>query len=155
MGSAGQAELMKNSNRLVPVLITVVITGLALSGCSKIIDTIQPEKSNQFTSTQDLAKNWNQRVTWLPADATQITTQEASAGGAAILGATTPTKLDVSQCAETERQSAPAYSEPWSPKDVYVDRVFACGDWAVIKTDSGWYGWTPNDPDEKSVSPTP
>jgi hypothetical protein len=92
-------------------------------------------------------------VAWLPADATQIKTRKAAAGGPAILSATTTAQLDVSQCAETTRQSAPTYSDVWSPENVYVDRVFACGDWAVIKTGSGWYGWTPNDPDEKAVSP--
>jgi hypothetical protein len=73
----------------------------------------------------------------------------------AILSATTDATLDSSHCAETPRQSAPALTQPWSPKDkdVFVDSAFACGDWTVIAAPGGWYGWTPNDPDEKAVSP--
>ena len=132
----------------------VGLLGLALSGCSSVVNTIQPEKTDSFASGQDLAQNWNQSVNWLPADAAQIKTREAASGGPAILAVTTTTPLDTSQCVETQRQSAPAYSDDWSPTNVYVDRVFACGDWAVMKTDTGWFGWTPNDPDEKAASPS-
>jgi uncharacterized protein YceK len=144
---------MKKQKQLLPVFTAVVIVGVALTGCSSIIDQIPREKSHEFTSAQDLARNWNQPVAWLPSDATLIKTREAAAGSPAILAATTDAELDGSQCAETDRQSAPTFSDEWSPENVYVDRVFACGDWAVIKTDSGWFGWTPNDPDEKAVSP--
>ena len=150
--AAREAGNMKKM-QLVTMFAVVAITGFALTGCSSITDQLQREKSSEFASTQDLTTNWTQTVAWLPADATQIKTREAAAGGPAILSATTTAQLDVSQCAETTRQSAPTYSDVWSPENVYVDRVFACGDWAVIKTDSGWYGWTPNDPDEKAVSP--
>lgn len=139
--------------KLLPVFAAVAVTGLALTGCSSVIDKIQREKTNQFASTQELARNWDRTADWLPTDSTQIRIREASAGDPAILAATTKIDLDPAQCAETERQSAPIYSDDWSPTDVYVDRIFACGDWAVIKTDGGWYGWTPNDPDEKAVSP--
>ena len=144
-----------NTRKLLPLFaaVAVAVTGLALTGCSSVIDKIQPEKAHEFASSQDLARDWDQTAEWLPADSTQIKIREASAGGPAILAATTDTALDLAHCAETERQSAPAYSDVWSPTDVYVDRVFACGGWAVIKTDGGWYGWTPNDPDEKAVSP--
>jgi uncharacterized protein YceK len=142
-----------NIRKLLPAFAAVAIAGLSLTGCSSILDKIQPENTLEFASTQDLARDWDQSAQWLPADSSRIKIREASAGGPAILAATTDTDLDAEQCAETKRQSAPEYSDVWSPKDVYVDRVFACGDWAVIKTDVGWYGWTPNDPDEKAVSP--
>jgi len=32
--------------------------------------------------------------------------------------------------------------------------VFACGSWAMIPTDDGWYGWTPSAPGEHDVTPT-
>lgn len=151
--AAGQAENMKSSKRFLPLSAAIVIASLALGGCSDLANQLQPTKDADFSSAQDLAENWNQPAEWVPADATEIKTQEASAGGPAILAATTDTELDASLCSETDRQSAPVYSEAWSPEDVYVDSVFACGNWAVMKTDTGWYGWTPNDPDEKAVSP--
>lgn len=138
---------------LFPELAIVALAGLTLTGCTSITDLLQREASNQFTSVEDLAQNWDMEAAWLPADATQIKIHESTAGGTAILSATTDAQLDVSQCAETDRQSAPAFSESWSPENEYVDRAFACGDWAVIETSNGWYGWTPNDPDEKAVSP--
>ncbi|KGJ71933.1 hypothetical protein GY21_18795 [Cryobacterium roopkundense] len=142
-----------NTLKLLPLFAAAAVTGLTLTGCSSVIDKIQPEKAHEFASTQDLARDWNQTADWLPADSTQIKIREASTGGPAILATTTDDDLDPAQCVETERQSAPTYSDDWSPTDVYVDHVFACGNWAVIKTDGGWYGWTPNDPDEKAASP--
>ncbi|MDJ0377043.1 hypothetical protein [Cryobacterium sp. PH31-L1] len=140
--------------QLLPVLAAAALTALALTGCSNIIEQVQREKSLEFPSVPILTEEWDQRADWLPADATQITIREAAAGGGpAILAATTNSDLDPMQCAETDRQSAPTYAEDWSPDDVYVDRVFACANWAVIKTADGWYGWTPNDPDELAVSP--
>ncbi|SEO02502.1 hypothetical protein [Cryobacterium luteum] len=142
--------------QLLPVLTTAALTTLALTGCSNIADQVQREKSLEFASVPILTEEWDQSADWLPADATQISVREAASGtGPAILAATTDAELDPAQCAETDRQSAPTYSADWAPDDVYVDRIFACGDWAVIETDSGWYGWTPNDPDEKAESPTP
>ena len=95
--------------QLVTMFAAVAISGFALTGCSSITDQLQREKSNECASRQDLTTNWNQTVAWLPADATQIKTRKAAAGGPAILSATTTAQLDVSQCAETTRQSAPTY----------------------------------------------
>lgn len=37
--------------------------------------------------------------------------------------------------------------------DAYdADTVFACGDWSVIPTGDGWYGWTPNSAEERSTA---
>lgn len=35
------------------------------------------------------------------------------------------------------------------------NRSEICGDWTVISTEDGRFGWTPNDPDERAVSPAP
>jgi hypothetical protein len=127
----------------------------ALSGCSTITEQLQNERSSQFESTTDLEERWDKTAPWLPADATDIRTHESTKGDPAILSATTDAALDSSLCAETPRQSSPMFAQPWSPadKDVFVDAAFACGDWTVIAIPGGWYGWTPNDPDEKAVSP--
>jgi hypothetical protein len=40
-----------------------------------------------------------------------------------------------------------------APAVYEMDKVFACGDWSVVRTDDGWLGWTPNAPDEAAESP--
>ena len=35
------------------------------------------------------------------------------------------------------------------------EHVFAGGTWSVVPTDAGWFGWTPNHPDEAAQSPSP
>ena len=51
--------------------------------------------------------------------------------------------------------AGPVFAADWAPEDVYVDDVFACGDWAVMATDDGWFGWTPSAPGEQEVAPSP
>jgi hypothetical protein len=51
------------------------------------------------------------------------------------------------------RQSANVYAFDDTP-DVYaMDTLWACGVWSVVPTDTGWFGWTPNSPDEEAASP--
>lgn len=142
-----------NKSSSATILALGVLAAFGLTGCTAIAEQLHHEASHTFSSTTDLAGNWNRSVPWLPADATEIRTHESTTGDPAILRADTKTKLDPARCAEIDRQSAPTFDEPWSPKSVYVDKVWVCGDWAVIPTDNGWFGWTPVDPDEKALSP--
>jgi len=143
---------MKKSSSI-PLLAVVMLTGFALTGCTAISDQLHHEVSHRFDSTADVEGNWGKSAPWLPADATDIRTHESTTGDPAILRATTKEQLDPAKCATVERQSAPTFAESWSSKDVYVETVWVCGDWVVIPTDDGWYGWTPSDPDEKAASP--
>jgi hypothetical protein len=137
------------------VIYALAIGSLAipLAGCAGLNDLVQNESSAQFESAEDLEQSWGKSAPWLPSDATAINVRESTAGAPAILLTRSASALDPSVCTETGRQSAPTLQAEWSPTDVYVDRVLACGDWAVIATDDGWFGWTPNDPDEKAASP--
>ncbi|MFS0866190.1 hypothetical protein AB3M83_02495 [Microbacterium sp. 179-B 1A2 NHS] len=128
---------------------------LPLAGCSAVGDLLQQEASHTFATRADLDRQWGKDARWLPTDATAITTHESTAGDPASLTAASEATLDPARCAEVDRQSAPVFTLEGTP-DVYkVDQVFACGDWAVIATDDGWYGWTPNHPDEQAQSPAP
>ena len=130
---------------------TAILAGaatFALAGCSDIVDELRNESTSTFETTTELVDDWDRSAPWLPSDATTISVREALGGDPAILLANSATALDVSQCAETERRSAPTFSLEGSPEP-YTDSVLVCGDWAVIPTDSGWFGWTPNHPDEK------
>lgn len=128
---------------------------VSLTGCSGIGDALRQEASHEFATRDQLVKEWGKDAPWLPDDATSIVTRESTAGDPASVTSGSATGLDPSLCAETERRSAPTFALEDTP-DVYkIDRIFACGEWAVVATDDGWYGWTPNHPDERAQSPAP
>lgn len=135
------------------ILALGVLAALSMTGCTAIGEQLHHEASHRFGSTADIAGNWGKSAPWLPADSTDIRTHESTIGNPAILRATTKERLDPAHCAQIDRQSAPTFDQPWSPRSVYVHKVWVCGDWAVIPTGNGWFGWTPNDPDEKALSP--
>ena len=142
--------LIKNATAIA-LLPLAVFAATALSGCA-VMDQLQHESSTDFATVAELADGWDKTAPWLPTDASDIRTREATNGDSAILRATTDTVLDPAKCAEIDRQSAPVYEQDWSP-NAFVDTAWVCGDWTVIPTDDGWFGWTPNDPDEKALSP--
>jgi len=141
---------MKKS-RTLALLPIAALAATALSGCA-VMDDLRHESSTDFATVSELSDGWDKTAPWLPADASDIRTREATNGDSAILRATSTADLDPAQCAEIERQSAPVYEQDWSP-NAFVDHAWVCGDWTVIPTEDGWFGWTPNDPDEKALSP--
>jgi len=140
---------MTNARRISIAALALLTVGI-LSGCS--METLQNETSDEFDTVADLTTLWDLPVAWLPDDSVDIRTHSAINGDLAIVRATTDESLDPASCAEVERQSGPVYEEDWSPSP-YVDTAWACGDWTIIPTDDGWYGWTPNHPDEKAAVP--
>ena len=144
---------MTRSSAHIPLLATAAsaIALTALTGCAPILDTLQNESTSSYSSTSEIVEGWAKKAPWLPDDATAIRVRETPDAEPAVLLATSETDLDPAVCVEVERQSAPVFGVDGAP-DPFVDRVFACGDWAVMKTDDGWYGWTPNHPEEKAAS---
>jgi hypothetical protein len=132
---------------------TVLLLVMPLVGCAAVVDALRGEAAAEFDTRADLVDDWGKAAPWLPADATDIVTHESTEGDPASLRAVSATALNPAHCVEVERESAPMFTLAETP-DVYkIDRVYACGDWAVVATDDGWYGWTPNDPDERAQSP--
>ncbi|MGV8858712.1 hypothetical protein [Rhodoglobus sp.] len=142
---------MRNTLPSITTAAALAILLVSLAGCSAISDTLHNESTSEFASASDLVKDWDTKALWVPENAQEIRIRESTPGDAAILRATTDSKLDPQLCVEVERQSAATFDADWAP-DSYVDKVFACGDWAVIPADGGWFGWTPNHPDEKSAA---
>lgn len=134
-------------------LAATTAVALSLTGCTSIQQMLQHESTGTFADTETLVADWDKTAPWLPADATDISVHESTDGDPASLVATSDAALDLSQCAEVDRQSAPTFAIDGTPNIYKIDTVYACGDWAVVPTDDGWYGWTPNDPDEKAASP--
>ncbi len=142
---------MAHSRSLVALVAASAL--LLLTGCADLVEEWTGEASREFESTTALADGWDRQVPWLPEDATHIRVHHALDGDEAVLGATSPTALDPALCAEAARQSGPAFTREWSPW-AFLDRVWACGEWTVVATDDGWYGWTPSGPDELAASPS-
>ncbi len=135
-------------------LAALLLVG-SLAGCSAVSDALQREAQHEFESREELVETWDKDASWLPVDAETIVTRESTMGDPASLTARSSSALDPERCAEVERRSAPTVAVEDTP-DVYkIDQVFACGDWAVVATEDGWFGWTPNHPDERAQSPAP
>lgn len=137
-------------SRPLPLTLVTLVSTAALTGCS-LGDTLNNERVSEFSSTTALADDWEKSAPWLPSDATGIRIRETPDAAPAVLLATSSTDLDPGTCVETERLSSPVFSVDDSPSP-YTDLAFSCGDWTVIPTDDGWFGWTPNHPDERAAS---
>jgi hypothetical protein len=131
---------------------------VALPGCSVIDELLYHQKSMSFDSVDQLRADGDLDAAWVPADASDIRIVESTrpeADNAAVL-LTSDLALDPDLCVEVERQSAPSYSIEGAPDpyDAKTVNVFACGPWSVIPAEGGWFGWTPNHPNEQAQSPS-
>ncbi|WP_179872894.1 hypothetical protein [Microcella indica] len=138
------------TSRIIILSALALASATALTGCA-IADSLQNEKASEFSSTADLVADWEKSAPWLPEDATGIRIRETPDAAPATLLATSSTALDPAVCIETERLSGPTFALDGAPSP-YTDSAFACGEWTVIPTDDGWYGWTPNHPDERAAA---
>jgi hypothetical protein len=138
-------------------IAAVGIFALTLTGCSAVTDLMHNETATDFDDVAAFEEDWPRagQAAWVPGDAEDIHVRESSGGDPAIIGFDSGSLLDPTQCVETERLSGPSFTDDWAPEKVYVDDIFACGDWAVMKTDDGWFGWTPSAPGEQEVAPAP
>ena len=59
--------------------------------------------------------------------------------------------LNPTLCARTARLTHPTFTAPWSP-NTDVPTVYVCGEWDVIPTADGWFGWTKNSPQEQAAA---
>lgn len=142
--------------RILPIAAAALLA-VSLTGCSAVTDLMHKEAASDFDDLADFESDWPRAASaaWVPDDAEQIHVRESTAGDPAIIGFQSGSLLDPTECVETTRLSGPVFAADWAPEDVYVDDVFACGDWAVMATDDGWFGWTPSAPGEQEVAPSP
>jgi hypothetical protein len=126
--------------RFLLVPSVVILAAGALSGCSVVQDAM----SNSVTTTANSRDELSGDVpAWIPADATGITQVRGSKGDAVSILLTSTKDLETGACVATPRLSAPTVQVENAP-DVYSEKeVFSCGDWAVVPSPNGWYGWTP------------
>jgi len=139
---------MKTPSRILGIAVAASL-GLALSGCV-LADVLQKEMASSYGSTDALDEQWGKSAPWLPADSADIEVRESTRSEHAVLQATTEAGLDPASCTLTERESLWTYSVDWAPQTL-PDEVWACGDWAVVETDDGYFGWTPNSDGEAAA----
>lgn len=147
------------SHRLLrPALLAtgLLTAALALQGCAVVDEIAHKQRSATFPTAAALHEESGLDIAWMPADATDIRIVRSTLAGAsdASVLLTSPTDaLDPEVCAEVDRQSAPNYAIEGAPSVYSESTVFACGDWSVVASSDGWFGWTPNNPGEATQSP--
>lgn len=142
------------TRRLSIAAVSAALLVPSLTACAAVGDALQREATHEFDTREDLVRDWAREAPWVPADAESIRIRESLGGEPASLAVSSSSDLDPTMCVDVERKSAPTLVLEKTP-DVYkIDRVLACGDWAVVQTDDGWYGWTPVHPDERAASPS-
>lgn len=135
------------SGRLLPALALAVALPMVLGGCA-VGDALQHRTSGRVDTTEALEHAWRSPASQpdrVPKDATGIRFVAETRGGAdraaAAVRVATATALPAS-CAGVERRSRHAVEMAWAPSAL-PDTVQRCGNWAVVRVDGGWFGWTP------------
>lgn len=146
--------MIRHRRPLAVALVAVIPAALVLSGCSLVDEVVYQQRSDHFDTAAELTSDWSGAAPWVPDDASDIRIRESMNGNVVALLATSDAELDPTLCAEVERQSGPSYEVEGAPDAFAASDAYACGEWTVIAADGGWFGWTPNDPDEKAVSPS-
>ena len=146
--------MMRHRRTAAVALATVIPAAVVLSGCATIDEFVHNERSWEFAGASELATGWGGHADWVPDDAGDIRIRESTSGDVAALVLVSDSALDPALCAQVERLSGPAFEVEGTPDPFRVADAFACADWTVIATDDGWFGWTPNHPDEAAQSPS-
>ncbi|HET6299990.1 hypothetical protein [Microbacterium sp.] len=131
------------------------VAAFTLSGCAVIDELAYHQRSSSYEEVAAAPESSPAHAEWVPDDARSIRITESTRPDATTTAMllTSSSSLDPQVCTEVDRQSGPSYGIEGAP-DVYkIDTVFACGEWSVVPSDEGWFGWTPNHPDEQAASP--
>ena len=136
--------------RVTSVALLALAVG-SLSGCAIVDEAFHKQQSSSFGSAQDApADSVAHNRGYRPMRATSASSKRQSRRPetSSILF-TSGSALDPSICRDVPRLSAPSYAIEGAPDVLAADTVFACGDWSVVPSETGWLGWTPNHPDER------
>lgn len=138
-----------NMKKLPLLLLTAPLLAISLTGCSMISGMLSNEQSSDFADVAaytEFTLDTDAAAPWLPADATALKLVESTDGTTASLLLTSASTPD---CPSVERLSGPSFVVPGSPDPYAAATVLSCGAWSVIPAKGGWYGWTPNHPEER------
>lgn len=133
------------------VIVAAIVGLFAVLDVTGIFRFGSSVSSTTFATKADLTREWDKSAPWLPGDGNGIRVKEVKRYGPhwdpAILRANSHRPLNPARCAKASRLSSPVLTAPWSPS-THLAKVWVCGDWDVIHTPEGWFGWTPNSPQE-------
>jgi len=146
--------MTRNRRPVLLSLAALIPAAAVLSGCSIVDEVLYHERSVEFETAADLTTEWAGSAPWVPGDATDIRIREKTEGDVVAILLTSSAALDDTLCAEVERRSAPVFAVEGAPDVFKTDQVWACGEWAVVASDGGWFAWTPSHPDEQAASPS-
>lgn len=140
--------------RMALVAPALIIAGIfSMTGCSVYDSVIHKQATSTFEDVDTFDNGAEVDADWIPSDAIEITvrtsTVERATDAVILLSSESPL---AEGCTEVERYSAPAWVLDGAPNPYTAKTVFACSDWSVMDTDSGWYGWTPNSEEERSAA---
>lgn len=135
----------------VPALIAVGL--ISLTGCSAYDSIVHKQATSTYDDAEAFGEGTAVAADWVPTDATEITVRTSTIEDApdAVVLLTSGSELP-DDCAEVERRSAPAWALDDAPDPYKAKAVFACGDWSVMTTGDGWFGWTPNSQEERAAA---
>lgn len=142
---------MQRFRRTFGILTLSALAVSSLAGCSLVDELAHKQKSEEYASASAFETESDLDAAWVPSDATDIRIVRSTTADDASVLLLSPSELDAEDCFEVPRASAPAYSIEGSPEVYGQDEVFACGTWSVVAAEGGWFGWTPNHPDERTV----
>lgn len=128
----------------------IITATLSLAGCSAYDGLVHKQTTSTFDDVEAFNDGAGVPADWVPSDATDITVRMSTIEKAADAVILLTSGSDLAEgCAEVKRQSAPAWVLDEAPDPYKASTVFACGDWSVMPTATGWYGWTPNSDQER------
>ena len=143
---------MRTARTALTAAALLIAIPLTLAGCS-VADVLQKQTTGDVSSVADLQSAWRNPAsepTWIPADATRIRYIAGTAGpkdaDPASVRVDTKSALPA-DCKEVPRRSLDSFGSDWAPKE-FPDTVDACGNWAVVSVDGGYFAWTPLAPGE-------
>jgi hypothetical protein len=142
--------------RVLAAAAFVALSAGMLSGCSVVDELLYKQKASSFESAAGAPESSFAHAAWVPDDATDIRIVESTAAAdpTAVILLTSPASLAPAECAEIDRMSGAAYTIDGAPDPYEAKTAYACGAWTVIAAEDGWFGWTPNHPDEEALSPS-
>jgi hypothetical protein len=131
--------------------ILCALGAIALSGCAAADDLINRQVTHTHDNKDGFVADASVDAEWIPGDATEITvrTPADNDGDVAVILLVSTSELPAT-CRDAERQSQPMLNIAGAP-EIYEPKnstIQVCDDWTVMKSETGWFGWTPNKEDQ-------
>ncbi|MCS3442197.1 hypothetical protein [Microbacterium phyllosphaerae] len=126
-------------------LLAVCLTGATvLAGCNAVDGLLYKYSTTTFDDREALRASEQIDERWIPSDAKNITLRASTIGEDAVILVDSPSDLNILDCVEEPRTTAPSWRLDEAPDAYAHDTVYDCDGWWVLATDEGdgWYGWT-------------